>query len=94
MSFRIYRCGYTTEKHERNQMDRFIRYLEQEFSHRREDCSVIIDPSFPYKNMAGVPIRRIPDAIIVKDNILVIIKSYCMEQRGHLFESQRKIEKL
>ena len=42
--------------------------------------------------MARMPIRRIPDAI-VKDNILVMIKSYCMEQREHRFESQRKIKK-
>jgi Nuclease-related domain/PBS lyase HEAT-like repeat len=68
MPFLIYRCGYLSEEHERIQMGRLLGYLEQGFAGRNEDCAIIIEPTIPFGEN-----ETKPDAIIVKDNVFVLI---------------------
>ncbi len=44
-------------------------YLQQEFGNRNEDCAIIIEPTIP--RLGNRPAK--PDAIILKDNIFVLI---------------------
>lgn len=54
---------------EREQMNRLLGYLEQEFSSRQEDCTVIIEPSIP-STYGGDK----PDALVIKDNMFVLLE--------------------
>lgn len=78
----VYLVGELTTALERKQMDRLIGYLSKEFENRRESCILVIEPTIPYfcksgqlflrKN--GQPHSEKPDALIIKDNIFVLIE--------------------
>jgi hypothetical protein len=76
MTFRIYRSGYLSEPHERVQMAGLLGYLQREFETRNEDCTIIIEPSIPSRK-GGRPAK--PDAIILKDNIFVLLELKAFE---------------
>ena len=61
-----------SEERERHQMSRLLGYLEVEFVRRNEDCLIVIEPTISYL-IEGRKISRKPDAIIVKENLFVII---------------------
>lgn len=74
MTFRIYRSGYLSKDHERRQMDSLLGYLDREFSNRSdEDCMIIIEPAIPY-SYNGIAKQRYPDALVVKDNMFVLLE--------------------
>ena len=73
MVVRIYKAGNLYTVPERVQTDRLIGYLKREFANRNEDCSIIIEPRIP-ENFNGVIIDRKPDALILKDNMLILIE--------------------
>lgn len=53
-------------------MGDLLGYLEGEFEQRREECTMIIEPSLPY-SVDGSQVTRKPDGLIFKDGIFVIV---------------------
>ena len=64
MTFRVYRCGYLTQKKERGQMDDLRRLLQKHFNRTAEDVRLVIDPR---------PDCQI-DGLIFKDGKLVVVE--------------------
>lgn len=73
MALRIYRSGRLSRVHEVDQMNALLAYFEQEFENRNEEVIVIIEPSIPTSSDGSTP-PQIPDALIVKDNVFVLIE--------------------
>jgi HEAT repeat protein len=67
-----------SEEHEKVQMNRLLGYLEQESVYRNEDCVIIIEPTIPYAIQDRSLIRK-PDAIILKDNLFVLVELKAFE---------------
>lgn len=53
-------------------MGSLLQYLEQEFAQRNEECIVIVEPSIP-EVYDGRLITRKPDAVLVKDGVLLVL---------------------
>ena len=73
LGFEIYRSDYLETIAEREQMIKLVHYLEKEFSNRKENCVLIIEPYLPVQYRGGNVSYR-PDAIIIKDNVFCIIE--------------------
>ena len=73
MVFRVYKAGKLSTALERDQMTRLIGYLKREFTNRNEDCTLIIEPHIPV-NFDGQLVDNKPDALILKDNMLILIE--------------------
>lgn len=74
MGFRIYKAGNLSKPHEREQMNKLVQYLEREFTNRKEDCTLVIEPYIPAKLRDGNSYRNKPDALIIKDNVFVLLE--------------------
>ena len=97
MVLQVFRRGFLYKKHEREQMTRLINYLHQAFSKKAVDCSIIIDPKFYLQDNDGRELTSNPDAIIFKDNEIIIIelkswkgKIYANCRKGQQWENEDK----
>lgn len=81
MVFQLFRAGYLSSERERVQMNRLIGYLMSTYESRGEDekCILIIEPQIP-EIIGGREIPRHPDALILKDNMFVVVEM--KEYRG------------
>lgn len=55
-------------------MDKLIANLETEFEARKENCEIIIEPTIPVNSPLYKFTKKSPDAIILKDNVFVIVE--------------------
>lgn len=74
MAVRIFKAGYLSSERERIQMNKLVGYLLSTFSLREnEKCDLIIEPKIP-ELLDGREIPRHPDALILKDNVFVLVE--------------------
>ncbi len=48
--------------------------MKREFTNRKEHCTIIIEPRIPAKTKEGESYTNKPDALIIKDNVFVLIE--------------------
>jgi hypothetical protein len=66
MGLHVYKAGDLLTDPERDQMTRLIGYLSREFTNRREECIIVVEPHIP-SILNGQSFMRKPDALIVKE---------------------------